>query len=307
MEGLTFTVVICTKDRIKDLSRCLKSLAESLAGEKPGQWDVLIVDNASSDGTGDQACVLAEGYPVRLSVTREERLGLAIARNTGLREARGEIVIFVDDDITFFSGWISAWEKAFLDDSLAAAGGPIIPVFPDSVPDWYREGVIADGGTTGLYEHGCEVSEYEADNGVGHPRGGNMAIRRMLALQSGGFREDLGWGKKKIPGEETEFFKRLHAEGNRILYLPGARVHHHLNESQMNLKHFREWHEGYGRASILMKPPVGHLSWSLKFIEQALNLAWGSLRLTIPGGARNFRAHRKQRQAIGRISQMIGL
>ena len=140
MESPTFTVIVCTKDRREDLSRCLESLATLLRERGSSRWDVLVVDNASSDGTSEHARALKEGFPVKLSVTREERLGLAIARNTGLREASGEIAIFVDDDVTFFEGWIGAWEQAFGDGALAAAGGPITPVFPESVPTWYREG-----------------------------------------------------------------------------------------------------------------------------------------------------------------------
>jgi len=224
-----------------------------------------------------------------------------------LRQAAGEVVIFVDDDVTFFEGWTSAWEEAFVDASVAAAGGPILPVFPDSVPRWYREGLMADGGTTtGHYDYGSEVLTYRPRSAVGHPRGGNMAVRRAQALEIGGFREDLGWGKKKIPGEETEFFNRLHAQIGGILYLPHARVHHHLDEERMDFAHLRAWHEGYGRASILMKPPMGPLRWSLKFIDQTIALAYYSVRLTLPGGSRNFRAHRKQRQAVGRLTQMMG-
>jgi len=303
-----FTVVICTKDRREDLARCLGSLSPQLREVEGERWDVLVVDNASSDGTSDSVRALEGGYPATIQVIREERLGLAIARNTGLREAKGEVVIFVDDDVTFHEGWLEAWEGAFSDDTISAAGGPIHPVFPDSVPEWYRDGVMADGGTTtGHYDHGEEVKSFHPGSEVGHPRGGNMAIRRELALEVGGFREDLGWGKKKIPGEETEFFKRLHASGASINYLPTATVSHHLDAGRTNLSHLREWHKGYGRASILMKPPGGVVAWSLKFIEQAVNYVCFSLRLLLPGGSRNFRAHRKQRQAVGRLSQMMGL
>ena len=304
----TFTVVVCSKDRRESLSRCLGSLATAFGDIEDKRWDVLVVDNASSDGTSDHVRSLIENYPVPLNVIREETLGLAIARNTGLREAQGDVAIFVDDDVTFFEGWISAWTDCFDDESVAAAGGPVVPVFPDAVPSWYREGLMADGGTTtGNYHHGDEVLTFEPGGAVGHPRGGNMAMRRMRALETGGFREDLGWGKKTIPGEETEFFKRLHAKNGRILYLPLACVNHHLDEERMNFTHLRAWHEGYGRASIMMKPPMDPLRWILKFVDQAFTFSYFSLRLVLPGGSRNFRAHRKQRQAVGRLTQMMGI
>ena len=55
-----------------------------------------------------------------------------------------------------------------------------------------------------------------------------------------------------------------------------------------------------------MKPPMGPLLWSLKFIDQTITFAYYSLRLILPGGSRDFRAHRKQRQAVGRLTQMMG-
>lgn len=266
------------------------------------------MDNASSDGTGDEVRGREAQYSHPLEVIREDRLGLAIARNTGLHHAKGEVLVFVDDDITFFDGWVEAWEEAFQDPDLAAAGGPITPVFPSEVPTWYTEGVMADGGTTtGNYECGDEVVSYQPRVGVGHPRGGNMAVRRVLALALNGFREDLGWGKKRIPGEETDFFQRLWETGAKIQYLPGPRVNHHLDAARMNIKYLRSWHIGYGRASILMKPPRNPIRLVLKLVEQCFNIVFYSIRLMLPGGSRNFRAHRKQRQSMGRFAQMVGL
>ncbi len=250
---MSFTVVICTKDRCASLTRCLESLANQLHGAKSETWDVLVVDNASSDGTSEGVRALEVTFSVALQVMREERLGLAIARNTGLREARGEVVVFVDDDVTFHEGWVKAWEDAFSDSSVAAAGGPIIPVFPDAVPAWYREGIMAEGGaTTGYYHHGEEVLVCEPRAGVGYPFGGNMAIRRSRALQVDGFREDLGLGKKMIPAEETDLFSRMRADGAKILYMPAPSVNHHLDMGRTNLKHWRRWHRGSGRAYILI-------------------------------------------------------
>ena len=307
MIDLSFTVVICTKDRRVDLGRCLDSLALRLVTAQT-PWDVLVVDNASTDGTTDVVQARREHFGWPLEVIREERLGLAIARNTGLHHAQGNVLIFVDDDITFHEGWVEAWEAAFADDSLAAAGGPITPIFPEATPVWYRDGVMGDGGTTtGNYNHGNEALAYQPKLGIGHPRGGNMAVRKSLAINLNGFREDLGWGKKRIPGEETDFFQRLWETGASIQYLPGPRVNHHLDLARMNIKYLCSWHIGYGRASILMKPSQGPARWVLKLVAQCFNIAFYSIRLALPGGSRNFRAHRKQRQSMGRFAQMVGL
>lgn len=308
MSESCFTVVVCTRDRVEDLTRCLESLAHQF-GDGDGQgWDVLVVDNGSSDGTSDYVRSMIEGYPVPLYLEREERMGLSIARNTGLRSAKGSAVVFVDDDVSFHDGWVKAWEEGFVDGSIVAAGGPIHPVFPDSVPAWFRDGVMGDGGTTtGHYYNGEEKVECDPKMGIGSPSGGNMAIRRKVALDVGGFREDLGWARKRIPAEETDLFARLRESDAKIFYFPGPVVNHHLDEQRTNIKYLRLWHRGYGRASILMKSPIGPLRWLLIFGEQAVNLAYFSIRLCLPGGQRCFRAHRKQGQAMGRLAQMVGL
>ena len=134
-----------------------------------------------------------------------------------------------------------------------------------------------------------------------------MAIRRSRALQVDGFREDLGLGKKMIPAEETDLFSRMRADGAKILYMPAPSVSHHLDMSRTNIKYWRRWHVGSGRASVMMKPPKSPISWLLKFTEHLFNLAFFSLRILLPGGKRSFRAHRKQGQAVGRLAQMIGI
>ena len=308
MMNQTFTLVICTKDRRDDISKCMESLSQRLRESEPKAWDVLVVDNAASDGTGDVARGFQRDYPVPVSVIREDRLGLAIARNTSLREAKGGVVVFVDDDVTFHSGWIEAWEQAFSDPTVTAGGGPIHPVFPASVPSWFKEGLMEDGGaSTSYYYFGDEGKEISPGGETGLPIGANMAVKRKEALEQGGFNEDLGWGKKRIPCEETEFFQRLWKSGAKVVYTPLPCVDHHLPEGRLNLEFVRQWHRGYGRASIMMRPNKSPVSWLLKFIEQGFNLLFFGLRLALPGGSRNFRAHRKQSQAIGRLAQMMGV
>ncbi len=305
MGNLNFTVIICTKDRRADVARCLDSLAAELP--RPN-WDVLVIDNASTDDTSEFVRDQAAKYPVTLRVIYEEQAGLSYARNRGLIESNSQYVIFVDDDVSFHSGWCQAFEECAQSYSCAAAGGTIIPVFPDEVPSWYVKGVMADGGTTtGNYQPSKVAAAITEGGLIGHPRGGNMLLDRQLVIDLGSFRVDLGWGKKRIPAEETELFKRIHASGGVVRFTPKATVNHHLDAGRMNLPYLRKWHIGYGRASILMRPPKNQLRWLFKFVEQIFNIIFYSLRLHLPGGQRNFRAHRKQRQSLGRVMQMLGL
>jgi GT2 family glycosyltransferase len=306
MDHPSFTVVICTKDRRDSLARCLESLAGELRNADSKFWSVLVVDNASSDGTSELVRSISSDFPVELRVIREEQPGVAFARNTGLRQAKGGIVVFADDDVTFHQDWASAWGDVFTAPEVDGGGGPILPVFPAPVPDWFRAGLFSEGGgTIGHYDCGDQKMALKLGTEFAFPATGNAAVRRSTALALGGFREDLGWGKdKKIPGEDTELFSRIHSTGGKIIYTPAPKVDHHLTEQMVKIEYFRQWHEGYGQASTLMKPGYSPLHWTLKCIEQLANLLYYSILLVLPRGDRNFRAHRKQSQAKGRLTQL---
>ncbi len=300
------TVAICTHDRAADLARCLASLAAQ-TGVARAEWDVLVVANDCSDTTVADTQLRAAAYAAPLRVVTEPRRGLAIARNTALREARGDVVVFVDDDVTFHDGWLASWPATFQDPSVAAAGGPIQPVFPPEVPAAFVRAVMADDpGIVGHYEHGDRPCPIVARGAVAHPRGGNMALRRAVALDMGGFREDLGWGKQRIPGEETEFFQRLHRRGGTVLYVPGARVNHHLDAARTNLEYLKRWHLGYGRASVLMRPRPSPWLRVAKVCEQSVVFTVYGLRSLAPSNRLNLRCVRKRQQALGRLKQLTG-
>src|SRR5690606_2409380 len=104
------TVAICTWNRSFLLARTLEQLGALIV--PPGlRWELLVVDNASSDDTSQ----VLQGYLGRLPlrVVREERPGLSNARNAAIRAARGEYIIWTDDDVLVAPGWLAAYSDAF--------------------------------------------------------------------------------------------------------------------------------------------------------------------------------------------------
>lgn len=315
----TYSIVICTRNRRDVLTQCLNSIAreaEARAANSTAalEWDVWVIDNGSSDGTDQRVQEFQSDYPLALHLVREERTGHSVARNRALRESRADVLVYLDDDATIHPGWFEAYERAFEDPEVIGAGGPVLPILPEGLPTWFHRGLMeGDGGLTAKYHHGDAQLDYAPRNSEGgrgaaaHPRGCNMACRRELSLELGGFREDLGWGASRIPADETEFYQRLHQSGGRILYLPEAKIDHHLDAGRLEVRYLRRWYRGYGRASILMRPPTKPFGWFAKFAEQSLTLVGFSLRLALPGGQESFRAHKKQSVALGRLAQMLGL
>jgi glycosyltransferase involved in cell wall biosynthesis len=264
------SVAVCTRNRCRILPRLLESLRFQ---ECDRPWEVLVVDNASEDATRDAAESIARGFPVPLRVVDEPRRGLSHARNRALAEARGRVVVYVDDDATCRPGWLRAHAAAFAAPDVVASGGRIVPVLPAETPRAWAAVLLAEpGGPTGRYDYGSQPRDLEVGGPVPHPFGGNMGVLRALALELGGFRADLGWGTRMVPGEETELLLRMAARGGRMLYAPAATIDHHLEGRQVSVEYFRAWQRGYGRFFALVLLRRGPVRRAAELARQALRI-----------------------------------
>ena len=118
---LSVSVVVVTRNRCRKLARCL----DALARQERHPDELLVVDNGSSDDTAGTVERCSAPFPVRL--VPEPAIGVAVARNRGLSEARGEVVAFIDDDTVAEPGWLAALEEAFLrDERIGILGGSIL-------------------------------------------------------------------------------------------------------------------------------------------------------------------------------------
>lgn len=210
--GPRLSVVICTWNRAELLAGCLASLAaQGLPGD---EWEVLVVDDGSTDDTA--AVATADGAagdaPVRHLL--QDHRGQPAARNRGIAEATGDVVLFLDDDEEAPAGFLAAVLTALAaDPSLAGAGGP------------YRD----KGGGLATCER-CSLAEASVPGGPGPrlaPRllGGNMAVRREVFVTVGPFDERLA-GR----GDDNEWFHRATAAGHRFLFDPALWVWHRRDQ-----------------------------------------------------------------------------
>ncbi len=301
-----FGVVIPTRRRVGSLARLLDRLAE-LAGEAAQAWCVRVVENGEEAGAAQVLDSRRGAYPWPLDGLLEPRLGLSHARNRGIEGLGAEVFVFLDDDVTPRRGWYASLERAFADPGLAAAGGPVLPVYPPGTPEDYRRAVECEGcGSTGYYHHGEEECDVVPKGPVGAPRGGNMAVRRAALAELGGFDPRLGWGRELVPGEETHLVSRLLAAGRAVRYLPGAAVDHHLQPEKVGWEYLRRWHLGYGRASVRMRPRPNAPMAALKVAEQCLVWACYRTRWALERGPASLRPRRKCWQAEGRLAELLG-
>ena len=301
-----FSLVVCTRNRREQLLRLLESVRDQYVGCIQA-WDMLVVDNASSDGTRDAVLALSMGFPIPLSIAEEPCTGIAFARNRGLTASSGEVIAFLDDDVTLEPGYFAALEAAFSDSQVAIVAGRILTVFPPSAPADYVHAVRAERcGSTGEYDLGPHDIELGAQSSMRYPHGGNSAFRRSVLSKVAGFKTELGWGIEVVPGEETDFYKRAMAAGCRMVYAHGAAVLHHLQPEKANWDALRRWHIGYGHASVRMRPRSGLPTRLLRVVGQVLTWAWYAPHIVADPSRRSLRPRRKCWQARGRIEELLG-
>ncbi|HWF56448.1 MAG TPA: glycosyltransferase [Solirubrobacteraceae bacterium] len=227
------SAIVCTHNGAGTLATALESLARQTLPAT--RYEVIVVDDGSTDDTAGVAA--AAGARV---ITLRPNAGLAAARNAGVSAARGAIVAFTDDDCEADPGWATTLLQAFADPAVDGAGGRVVPDSPNPfvrrfltahnplVPlgDDLLESSAA-GHRLLLYVRRTVLGKVEPRDRLYAVVGANMAFRRELVYELGGFDEEFRFG-----AEEEDLCLRAHARpgGARIAYVPTAEVRHWFHD-----------------------------------------------------------------------------
>jgi glycosyltransferase involved in cell wall biosynthesis len=243
---MKITVALCTYNRCRSLAKALDSVARSTVPEFV-EWEVLVVDNNSTDQTRQVSEEFYRQYPDRLRYIFEPHQGKSYALNTAIQNARGEVLAFMDDDVTVEPTWLQNLTRNLDGGEWCGAGGRILPARAFTPPPWLPlRGPFNMGGVLALFDLGEAARELDRP-----PFGTNMAFRKEIFQKYGGFRTDLGpFPGNEIRNEDTEFGRRLLAAGERIRYEPSAVVYHAVPEQRLTKKYFLAFWFGLGRADI---------------------------------------------------------
>ena len=235
------SVVVCTYNG----SRTLQDTVDGLKQLAYPNYEVIIVDNGSTDGLTSK---IAQQSGFR--VIQTPPTGLSAARNTGMLESRGEIVAYIDDDARPDPQWLHYMVNSFITSDHCGIGGPNIQPPGD--------GPIAECVAN---SPGGPVHIMLTDELAEHIPGCNMAFRKSQLEEVGGFDPQF-----RVAGDDVDICWRLQARGWTIGFSAGALVWHHRRNS---ISAYLNQQRGYGRAEALLERKwrekyneVGHVTWA---------------------------------------------
>jgi glycosyltransferase involved in cell wall biosynthesis len=235
------TVAICTWNRAPLLGSALESL-RALELPQDLQLELLVVDNGSSDETPAVLREYAGALPLR--AVCEPEPGLSHARNRAVAEARGELLIWIDDDVRVEPGWLAAYLEASRQHPDASFfGGATLPWFERPPPAWIAGSweLLADVWAIRL----LPPEPAPVDPGR-LPVGANFAIRTAVQRRHA-YDPRLGRRREEpTGGEETAVLRRLLAQGDTGWWVPDARVRHWIPAQRLAEPHLRRIWFGQG-------------------------------------------------------------
>lgn len=253
---MTLTVAICTRDRCSLLDKTLARMTEALP-LTGFDWEVLVVDNGSSDSTQEVARRYQGQIPLR--VVTEHRPGLSNARNCAVASAAGQYIVWTDDDVLVGDRWLAEYAaatKRFPD--AAFFGGPIFPWFEGTAPKWITESWSVIHSAFAARDLGEECFQIDQTR---LPFGANYVVRTDWQRQFL-YNNALGRtpGQKWIGGEEIDVLQRIIDAGGVGWWIPTATVKHWIPRDRQTYRYVRRYFSGQGRLRNLEESAQGRFT-----------------------------------------------
>ncbi len=308
MSSIKLSAIICTHNRSGFLKKAILSLKNQSVTDN--DYEIIVVDNVSTDDTKE--LVLGLMQEVRnLHYVYESELGLSHARNRGIREAKGEIVAFLDDDAIASPKWIETILHVFktVEPMPGCVGGKIDLIWEAPRPVWLSDRMRPCLGY-------LDMSDKPTILGKNHwIGGGNIAFPKNILDKLGGFEAGLGRiGSKLLSNEEIYLLQRIRYLGYNCWYHPDMLIHHHVLASRLNKKWFksRYYWQGVSMAitfvyqespSIMMRCRLGILA----ILAVLLRVHWILISIIPTDNPVFFRWQCYMRMEIGYIFGLIGV
>jgi glycosyltransferase involved in cell wall biosynthesis len=265
------SVLLATHNGADTIERTLEAMAGLDVPD--GGWELLVVNNASTDDT--EARVLAWKDRLPLACLAEPRLGKSFALNRGLSQTKGDLIVMTDDDVLPDRTWLTDIARvAALHPQCAAFGGAIVPAFEGPAP------IVASSYFGLLYgaspDHGEGAIQPMRGTSLYDVSGANLTIRKSVRDAGHRFAEGYLIGQAGLMGEDTEFVRQLGASGLQIGFAPKARLRHIIHPHQTSWRWIHRRFYRHGRTTFLQARARG----------EPAGFPWRSLRGLLGSGLR---------------------
>jgi glycosyltransferase involved in cell wall biosynthesis len=277
------TAIICTYNRAKYIGNLLESIA---ANDLPkSEYEIVLVDNNCTDNTKEVCDAFVKTHKdVQFRYVVEPEQGLSAARNKGIKEAKGELIVYVDDD-ALVDTWYLRTIVEYMDahPEISAVGGPIIPLYEDTEePKWmtrYTKELLC-----GYLYFGEEERAFPGDR---YPGGGNAAYRANVFEQVGLFNTALGRkGNGLMGSEEKDIFDKMRAQGMRFMYLPKMILHHIIPRKKLERDYFDRLTLQIGQSERQRTLAIGKGKYINRLFKEAIK--WGGTLVLLCGYTISF-------------------
>lgn len=255
------SVIVSTRNRAKRLTTLIQCIGSQMNIENIN-FEIIIVDNNSTDNTKEVVYAFTEGSNLKIKYVVEQKVGLANARNAGILASKGSLLLFLDDDILF--------PKEFISNALFGVQEyPEFSIFGFRIlPDWDEVALKKKNfkppfwltlkkpfnliqSFLPIHDLGKEVLQYP-NKRAQNPIGAAFIVKKEMLEKTGPFREDLGAGQSGLC-EDTEFFWYSMLCGFKVLYWPYAAVYHPVLSDRIKISYLHKWCFNLGKSLYLIK------------------------------------------------------
>lgn len=209
---MKYSFIIPSVDRQEALARCLASIDQACKAAKALAVEIIIVFN----GVEKEGIVLAnEGLKDKLSVYYIDKMGVSLARNLGIRKSKGDYLIFLDDDATINSDFLSILDQC---------------VRRNNIPLFYGRILNPENNLPFVDLYNLKTSKYLNCFDYFHSGGTSLVAKKSAIEAVGLYDERFGPGGKYFAAEETDLFFRLLRGGHKMFYCPELIIYHPVCE-----------------------------------------------------------------------------
>jgi len=198
------------------------------------EYEIIVIDNSPDANISSIVDCANQNNNRCIQYIREKKMGLIHARHCGARQAKGDLLIYVDDDIIASPTWLKAIVKPFENPDVGCVGGKVLPQWEAERPSWLSQ---FNSGYLSLLDLGDKTIELKKTNIWGC----NMAVRKNLLFALGGFHPDGIGDRNQIwfrGNGECGLEKKIYNIGFKLIYEPKAMLYHRISASRLTLKHF---------------------------------------------------------------------